>query len=136
MFIKDDFQSGAPITQVPVCWFNSVAKFLNNLIPGEGIRFDKHDNGAETAISIRNFQDMGTPTDNTGANVEESEPNTLTFTAWTAGGENGVKLRLYCLVDSGNGEHTFHPLDIDIAASGLVKSIAMPSGNHGVWVGA
>ena len=33
--ITDNFQPGAPITQVPVSWFNKVAHFLNNLI-GDG----------------------------------------------------------------------------------------------------
>ena len=39
--VKDDFKAGAPISQVPASWFNSVAKFLNNLVGGFGIRVHK-----------------------------------------------------------------------------------------------
>ena len=47
LHIKDNFQAGGPITQVPASWFNSVAGFINGLIAGPGIKkFEKTDNGA------------------------------------------------------------------------------------------
>ena len=52
MHIKDDFDGGRPITQVPASWFNSVAKFLNNLIPGENVGLEKHDDGSASVIRV------------------------------------------------------------------------------------
>lgn len=49
--IKDDFKVGAPVSQVPVGWFNSVAKFLNGLIGGFGIKTKKSESG-ESVISL------------------------------------------------------------------------------------
>lgn len=47
LHIKDNFQAGGPITQVPASWFNSVAGFINGLIAGPGIKkFEKTDNGS------------------------------------------------------------------------------------------
>ena len=39
--LKDDFRAGGPVSQVPATWFNSVSKFLNNLVGGFGIRVHK-----------------------------------------------------------------------------------------------
>ena len=49
--IKDDFNAGAPISQVPTGWFNSVAKFLNGLVGGWGIKTNKNEKG-DSIISI------------------------------------------------------------------------------------
>lgn len=49
--IKDDFNAGAPISQVPTGWFNSVAKFLNGLVGGWGIKTKKSESG-ESVISL------------------------------------------------------------------------------------
>ena len=43
--IKDDFKAGAPISQVPAGWFNAVAKFLNGLVGGWGIKTNKSETG-------------------------------------------------------------------------------------------
>ena len=52
LHIKDNFQAGGPITQVPASWFNSVAGFINGLIAGPGIKkFEKTDNGATVICS-------------------------------------------------------------------------------------
>lgn len=50
--VKDDFTEGGPIAQVPASWFNSVAKFLNNLISGRGIRMQKEGDGAVNSIEL------------------------------------------------------------------------------------
>lgn len=44
--LKDDFRPGGPASQVPASWFNKVANFLNNLIPGRGIKLTKSERGA------------------------------------------------------------------------------------------
>ena len=44
--LKDDFRPGGPASQVPASWFNKVANFLNNLIPGRGINLTKSERGA------------------------------------------------------------------------------------------
>ncbi len=49
--IKDDFKSSAPISQVPASWFNAVAKFINGLIGGWGIKTKKNEKG-DSIISI------------------------------------------------------------------------------------
>lgn len=132
--VKDDFGKG-PVSQVPAAWFNAVAKFINNLI-GDGIEIDKHDDGTSSIIKLKG-DTVGNPTDNSAANVIEDEPqeSTLTFTDWSAGGDNGVKLRLYSLVeyDEDAGTHVFHPIDIAIAANGMVKSITRPLDADNKW---
>ena len=57
MHLEDNFTPGGPATQVPASWFNRVAKFLNNLIPGEGVSFDKHDDGSPTVITTELFDE-------------------------------------------------------------------------------
>ena len=47
--VRDDFQSGAPVSQVPASWFNAVASFLNGLIGGFGIKMESI--GQAVAIS-------------------------------------------------------------------------------------
>lgn len=44
--LKDDFRPRGPASQVPASWFNQVANFLNNLIPGPGIKLTKSERGA------------------------------------------------------------------------------------------
>lgn len=41
--IAANFRAGAPISQVPASWFNAVAKFINSLVPGRGIAWNKGD---------------------------------------------------------------------------------------------
>lgn len=137
--LRDNF-GGGPVSQVPASWFNAVAKFINNLVPGEGIRFEKHADGNATIIRSEMSGEMGTPVDNTEASNEDDDPeaSTLTFENWESGGNNGVKLRLYALVDSAtySGSHLFFPIDFEIAANGIVKSVKAPTGDHGIFIGA
>ena len=48
--IKDDFNPKAPISQVPASWFNTVAKFINELMGGLGISLNK--DGSPPLISV------------------------------------------------------------------------------------
>ena len=50
--IKDDFNAGGPVSQVPASWFNAVASFINQLVGGFGITIDKSESGkSEVAIN-------------------------------------------------------------------------------------
>jgi len=139
MHLKDDF-GGGPISQVPASWFNSVAKFINNLIPGDGIVFTKNCDGSATVIALGDKLNQGqqTWTDNSSASEEGSQPETfgLTFTDWTKGTGAGLKLRLYGLVEDDGGSHILQPVDIEIAPNGIVNSVKVPQGSHGIFVGA
>ena len=50
------------------------------------------------------------------------------FTDWTTGDKKLLKLRLYCLVTGRSGNHYFHPLDIEIMPTGIVKSVKAVNG--------
>ena len=49
--LKDDFSPKRPPTQVPVAWYNRVAKMLNGLIGGLGINVNK-DGAESTEVEI------------------------------------------------------------------------------------
>lgn len=133
--LNDNFKPGAPISAVGVEWFNTVARFVNNLIGKNGVIINKESDYPTIEFDPKSAY-MGTPTDNTEVSEGASEASSLTFTDWTADGENGVKLRLYALVEEDGSEHVFQPVDIEIAANGMVKSVKAPSGNLGIWIGA
>lgn len=109
--IKDDFSAGAPISQVPAGWFNSVAKFLNGLIGGFGIETKKSDSGNSTIAlkkdvlqqeidnitkNLRISKDAGTPADKTDSPTVLD--NSGADWEWTAGGANGLKMDCYCTI--------------------------------------
>lgn len=75
MHLKDDF-GGGPISQVPASWFNSVAKFINNLIPGKGVVFTKSCDGTATVIELGDKMDstLPTPTATKGISVHAPYP--------------------------------------------------------------
>lgn len=138
--VKDDFSKG-PISQVPASWFNSVGKFLNNLVGSGRVKLTKNDDGTPSSIELIGEDaagGMGTPVDNTNASEEGSSPDPfgLTFTNWDAGTDNGVKIRLYGLVELDGFSHIFQPVDLEITNDGRVKSVKVPSGNHGIFIGA
>lgn len=54
LHIKDDFKAGGPITQVPASWFNAVARFINNLVGGDGIRVTKNNDYSVIELAKNN----------------------------------------------------------------------------------
>ena len=67
--LKDDFKAGAPVSQVPAEWFNSVAKFLNNLCGGFGIRVQKPKPAASfIELDVQTIKDLLLPS--SGENIE------------------------------------------------------------------
>lgn len=53
--VRDDFKAGAPVSQVPASWFNAVAKFVNGLIPGRGVKITRR---AESTVVEINEADV------------------------------------------------------------------------------
>ena len=132
--VKDDFKAGAPISQVPASWFNSVAKFLNGLVGGFGVKIDKNESGRSTASidkqvlqqeidnitnTLKVSKEMGeSPLDKTDTEADD-DTDGETWT-WKSGGANGLKMDAYfCIVDE-EGWHYFQRVRLDISKDGLI----------------
>lgn len=61
LHLKDNFSASQPITAVPASWFNSVAKFINGLIPGDNVSFEKHADGSPTIVEAHTQGEKTTP---------------------------------------------------------------------------
>ncbi len=98
--LRDDFSAGSPITQVPASWFNAVAKFVNGLVPGRGIRITR---GAESTV-VETTADGDIPSASVGTPADHGDSSAVTYDedgeswSWTAGGANGLKLDCYCKI--------------------------------------
>lgn len=113
-YIKDDFKPGAPVSQVPASWFNQVAGFLNNLVGGYGIKFNKK--GVIPVISLDPVvlppkEAKKTPeTDSyywfeTPSSDQDFMPNAhkdyvLRNTTWTRGSKKGQGVKVMLPTDS------------------------------------
>lgn len=132
--VKDDFKAGAPISQVPASWFNSVAKFLNGLVGGFGVKTDKNESGRSTVSidkqvlqqeidnitnTLKVSKEMGeSPLDKTDTGTDDDNDGE-TWT-WKSGGANGLKMDAYfCIVDE-EGWHYFQRVRLDISKDGLI----------------
>lgn len=132
--IKDDFKAGAPISQVPAGWFNSVAKFLNGLVGGFGVKIDKNESGRSTASidkqvlqqeidnitnTLKVSKEMGeSPLDKTDTEADDdTDGDTWT---WTSGGANGLKMDAYFCIVEEEGWHYFQRVRLDISKDGLI----------------
>lgn len=77
--LRDDFQAGAPVSQVPASWFNAVAKFVNGLIPGRGVKITR---SAESTVIELNAADIATAVPNPPAgSTDVSGKMTETYVA-------------------------------------------------------
>ncbi|MBO7686916.1 MAG: hypothetical protein J6V72_11065 [Kiritimatiellae bacterium] len=91
--LKDDFRSGAPISQVPASWFNHVANFINTVKTGLGLRWTKSDAGANViemdiaTETLADFKDSPLVLDTNGATA-----------TWVMGGDKGLALDCYCRI--------------------------------------
>ena len=136
--IKDDFKVGAPVSQVPVGWFNSVAKFLNGLIGGFGIETKKSSSGMSTVSlrkqalqqeidnaldSIKVSKDAGTPDDRTDSPaVLDTSGGTW---EWKAGGLKGLEMDCYCKIapqSAGSNYSVFQRCTLTFSKDGLLVS--------------
>ena len=131
--VKDDFKAGAPISQVPASWFNSVAKFLNGLVGGFGVKTDKHESGRSTVSldkqvlqqeidnvldGLKVSKDAGTPDDHTD-NEPDDDYDGDTWT-WTAGGKSGLELDVYCKTEKEDGWHYLSRAQLTFSKGGLL----------------
>ena len=132
--VKDDFKAGAPISQVPAGWFNSVAKFLNGLVGGFGVKIDKNESGRSTASidkqvlqqeidnitnTLKVSKEMGeSPLDKTDTGADDdTDGDTWT---WKSGGANGLKMDAYFCIVEEEGWHYFQRVRLDISKDGLI----------------
>lgn len=132
--IKDDFKAGAPISQVPASWFNTVAKFLNGLVGGFGVKTDKNESGRSTVSldkqvlqqeidniteALKVSKEMGDdPLDKTDTGTDDySDGDTWT---WKSGGANGLKMDAYFCIVEEQGWHYFQRVRLDISKDGLI----------------
>lgn len=131
--IKDDFRSGTPISQVPASWFNTVAKFLNGLVGGFGVKTDKNDGGLSTVSldrqalqheienvtnALKVSKDAGTPEDKTDTpDVLDTSGDSWT---WTANGKNGLELDAYYKICTTGTYHLFQRCRLTISKDGLI----------------
>ena len=132
--VKDDFKAGAPISQVPASWFNSVAKFLNGLVGGFGVKIDKNESGRSTASidkqvlqqeidnitnTLKVSKEMGeSPLDKTDTGTDDDNDGE-TWT-WKSGGANGLKMDAYFCIVEEEGWHYFQRVRLDISKDGLI----------------
>ena len=132
--VKDDFKAGAPISQVPAGWFNSVAKFLNGLVGGFGVKIDKNESGRSTAsidkqvlqqeidnitTTLKVSKEMGeSPLDKTDTEADD-DTDGETWT-WKSGGANGLKMDAYFCIVEEEGWHYFQRVRLDISKDGLI----------------
>lgn len=132
--VKDDFKAGAPISQVPAGWFNSVAKFLNGLVGGFGVKIDKNESGRSTASidkqvlqqeidnitnTLKVSKEMGeSPLDKTDTEADD-DTDGETWT-WKSGGANGLKMDAYFCIVEEEGWHYFQRVRLDISKDGLI----------------
>lgn len=128
VYFRDNFKANGPMVQVPVSWFNRVAAFLNNIIPGPGIKFEKHDDGSPTIVEAIANTDIGEEPIESGSLVcaDASEIDQGEGTLWEAGGENGCKLQVFFNSDP-DGEqglsHTFYAARLVIGKMGNIVRI-------------
>lgn len=132
--VKDDFKAGAPISQVPASWFNAVAKFLNGLVGGFGVKIDKNEGGRSTASidkqvlqqeidnitnTLKLSKEMGDePLDKTDTGTDDDNDGE-TWT-WKSGGNNGLKMDAYFCIVEEEGWHYFQRVRLDISKDGLI----------------
>ena len=138
--IKDDFKAGAPISQVPASWFNSVAKFLNGLIGGFGIETKKNESGRSTIAlrkqtlqqeidnitqNLRISKDSGTPDDHTDSpTVLDTSGDSW---SWTADGANGIEIDAYYKCAESGSYHYLQRCRMTFSKDGLlVKAQGLP----------
>ncbi len=141
--IRDDFRAGAPISQVPANWFNSVARFINGLVGGFGVEMRKSDSGTSTVALDRQVLlgeienatqgqkvswETGAPDDRTDAETDD-DTDGGTWT-WTAGGADGLTLDCYCKAELSDGWHYLCRARLTFSRDGLLVKAEGLSGRR------
>lgn len=118
--ITDNFQPGAPITQVPVSWFNKVASFLNNLI-GDGATVDKGNPPVirvDTAAIAKKLLEVGTPVDKTDQEADDDTDGDIWV--WEPGGKDGLMFDCYCKTKEDGNWHYLSRARLTFSKDGLL----------------
>ena len=118
--ITDNFQPGAPITQVPASWFNKVASFLNNLI-GDGATVDKGNPPVirvDTAAIAKKLSDAGTAVDKTDQGADDDTDGDTWV--WESGGKNGLMFDCYCRAEEDGNWHYLSRARLTFSKDGLL----------------
>ena len=141
--IKDDFKTG-PVSQVPVSWYNAVARLLNGLIGGFGIATDKNMSGAsmisikrdvlkseienvvENKMSpeglVQKLSEKGTPVDESIDATEALDTSGPSF-RWEPGRGNGLIIDLFYNYETAGSYKTVSRCRVTISNSGLITSV-------------
>lgn len=133
LHIPSQFHAGGPISQVPASWFKAVADFINNLVAGYGLKLNKTANGPSVIEIDPNVimpvsGETGTPEDETDTAPDDYTDPTeadvghlvIPKWTWTAGGDNGLKLDVYCRVFKDEGWHYLSRARLTFSKSGLL----------------
>lgn len=131
--LRDNFNSGAPISQVPARWFNNVAGFLNGLIGGFGISLKKNTEGA-SVIEV-NEDDLGISKDVGSPSTLGSFPAEVTAKTytWDRGGNNGVNIHVLAEGEEDGGTHQLYDAVLHFSKDGFLVKIT--KGTGGVDIG-
>ena len=137
--IRSNFNARGPISQVPASWFNKVASFLNNLVPGYGLKFNKTADGP-SVISLDPeivpkavTHKLGTPDDKTDKAIDEYLELGGETWKWAAGGENGLKVDCYCKIVTGQDEHLFERVTLTFSKDGLLTKAEKSNEQKVIW---
>lgn len=141
--VQDNFRAGAPISQVPVSWFNAVGAFLNNLVHGFGIKLTKCANGQPSVIEIDQSvllpvsRQKGTPTQTGTFPTDETGITQDDGNLWKIGGVNGANVQVLYEgeYDANTGVHKVYSATMTFSADGLLLSIDKVE-NGGMFIGA
>lgn len=125
--VKSNFRVGAPISQVPASWFNKVANFLNNLVPGYGLKLTKSTDGPSviqldpSVVPQAVTRQLGKPEEKTDT-AEDDYTDGDTW-EWNAGGDNGLIMDAYCKVENEDGWHYLSRCRMTISKDGLITKV-------------
>jgi len=102
--LRDNFQPGAPVSQVPAGWFNTVAGFINRLVGGPGVRVWRDSDPPQINLEpdeVKELLDIPSD-DHTTCDDHTDSPGVYDSTGgtwtWAAGGTNGLELDCYCKI--------------------------------------
>lgn len=136
LHIKDNFKSGAPISQVPASWFNAVASFINNLVGGYAIKLTKNASGASVISvdpDVLNAENLGEEEKRSLFKSVDMEPIDESAQeldkSWGSTMGSGASFQVVSRVVSIGGiAYRFYLRDMELDSTGRVRSISKEKG--------
>lgn len=121
--LQDNFKDGGPVSQVPASWFNRVARFINNLVPSDTVRFEKHDDGNATILEAKlGAGERGNSPVAPGHFPTNEAITQQAETLWEAGGENGADVEILFKGEY-NRAHYVYAARLEITSDGRISKI-------------